>query len=177
MLRLPVHEWASADWSGGSSAVEEAAAHRSCYGDGHGFFEYQFPIGEEELRSASKIRVLCEASAHRNGTPQTDAFAHPTSFRMLLNGVRIYTGILPNHPHDSSGALSYIGDGRGGYGYLAHATVERELLRQVIANAGSEALYLHCVVPADQPPIGGLTLYGGESGRSPLPPTLIIERA
>ena len=121
--------------------------------------------------------MLCEVSAHREDTPQTDSFAHPTSFRMLLNGVRIYSVILPNHPHDASGALSYVGDGRGAYGYLAHAAVEGELLRQVVANAGASSLYLHCVVPADKPPIGGLTVYGGEAGRSPLPPTLIIERA
>ena len=95
---------------------------------------------------------------------------------MLLNGVRIYSGILPNHPHDSAGALSYVGDGRGGYGYLAHATVEGDLLQQVIANTGSNVLYLHCMVPADKPPVGGLTIYGGESGRSPSPPTVVIER-
>jgi hypothetical protein len=176
VLRAAAHTWTASDWSGGSSNAAEAEVNRSCYGDGHGFFEYQFPIGEEEVRNASKIQVLCEASAHREGTPQTDAFAHPTSFRMLLNGVRIYSGILPNHPHDAAGALSYVGDGRGAYGYLAHATVEGDLLRQVIANTGANALYLHCMVPADKPPTGGLTIYGGEAGRSPLPPTLIIER-
>jgi hypothetical protein len=95
---------------------------------------------------------------------------------MLLNGVRIYSGILPNHPHDSGGALSYVGPGRGAYGYLAHATVEGDLLQQVIANTGSQVFYLHCMVPADKPPVGGLTIYGGESGRSPLPPTVVIER-
>ncbi|HEX8678523.1 MAG TPA: hypothetical protein VF683_01075, partial [Chthoniobacterales bacterium] len=62
------------------------------------------------------------------------------------------------------------------YGYLAHATIEGELLRQVIANAGLNVLYLHCVVPSDKMPIGGLTVYGGDCGRSPVPPTLIIER-
>jgi len=176
VLRAPVHTWTAVDWSGGSSDVAEAELNRSCYGEGHGFFEWQFPIEEHELRTASKIVVLCEASAHREGTPQTDSFAHPTSFRMLLNGIRVYSAILPNHPHDASGALSYIGRGRGAYGYLAHATVEGDLLRQVVANAGSHVLYLHCVVPADKPPLGGLTIYGGESGRSPLPPTLVIER-
>jgi hypothetical protein len=178
VLRSEVHAWTASDWSGGSSDARDAQAERSCYGDGHGFFEYQFPLAEDEIRSASKIIVLCEASAHREGTPQTDSFAHPTSFRMLLNGVRIYTGLLPNHPHDAGGVLSYLREnGRGAYGYLAHAAVEGELLRQVIANAGSNVLYLHCVVPSDKMPIGGLTIYGGDSGRSPVPPTLIIERA
>ncbi|MFN2507191.1 MAG: glycoside hydrolase family 2 protein [Chthoniobacterales bacterium] len=177
VLRAAVHTWTAADWSEGSSDVAEAEVNRSCYGDGHGFFEFQFPVSEEDLRDVTKIQVLCEASAHREGTPQTDSFAHPTSFRMLLNGVRVYRGILPNHPHDAAGALSYLGDGRGAYGYLAHATAEGDLLRQITANKGSGVLYLHCVVPSDKPPIGGLTIYGGESGRSPLPPTLLIERA
>jgi hypothetical protein len=109
--------------------------------------------------------------------PQTDAFAHPTTFRMLLNGIRIYGTMLPNHPHDAQGSLSYLGDGRGAYGYLAHANVEGDLLRQVVANAGSGIAYLHCVVPAEKEPQGGLTIYGGHAGRFPLPPTLIIERA
>ena len=177
VLRTEVHAWTASDWSGGSSDVEDAQAEHSCYGDGHGFFEYQFPVEEEAIRTASRIIVLCEASSHRDGTQQTDSFAHPTSFRMLLNGVRIYTGTLPNHPHDAAGALSYLREnGRGAYGYLAHATVEGELLRQVIANAGTNVLYLHCVAPSDKMPVGGLTIYGGDCGRSPVPPTLIIER-
>ena len=177
VLRAPAHAWSAAEWSGGHSEVREAELNRSCYGDGHGFFEYQFAVSADDVAGATKIQVLCEASAHREDTPQTDSFAIPTSFRMLLNGVRIYTSILPNHPHDAAGALSYLGDGRGAYGYLAHATVEGDLLRQVLANSGENVFYLHCVVPADKPPIGGLTIYGGESGRSPLPITLVIERS
>lgn len=177
VLRAEVDKWTASDWSGGSSEKTEAAAHHFCYGDGHGFFEWQFPIGPDDLREATKIVVLCEASAHGEGTPETDSFAHPTSFRMLLNGVRIYHGLLPNHPHDSAGALSYLQRGRGAYGYLAHATIEGELLRQVVAHAGERVFYLHCVVPSDKPPQGGLTIYGGDCGRSPVPPTLIIERA
>ena len=177
VLRAAAHTWTAAEWSGAHSDAREAEINRSCYGDGHGFFEYQFPLSAQDIADVVRITVLCEASAHREDTPQTDSFAIPTSFRMLLNGVRIYTSILPNHPHDASGALSYIGDGRGAYGYLAHATVEGGLLRQVLANAGADVFYLHCVVPADKPPIGGLTIYGGEAGRSPLPITLVIERA
>ncbi len=178
VLRTEPHTWSAVDWSGGSSERADAEREGSCYGDGHGFFEYQFPLSQADLRDATKIIVLCEASAHREGTPQTDSFAHPTSFRILLNGVRIYTGMLPNHPHDANGALSYLRnkDGRGAYGYLAHAAVEGELLRQVTANAGSNLFYLHCVVPPDKTPIGGLTIYGSDCGRSPVPPTLIIER-
>jgi hypothetical protein len=177
ILRAQPHDWSAADWSGGNSDHEEAAAEGTCCGDGHGFFEWEFPVTAEDLRNVTAIRVLCEASAHRQDTAQTDAFAFPTSFRMLLNGVRIYVGLLPNHPHDSGGALSYLRrDGRGAYGYLTHASVEGELLRQVLANAGSQMFYLHCMVPRDKAPIGGLTIYGRDSGRSPVAPTLIIER-
>jgi hypothetical protein len=176
VFRAEPHSWTSSDWSGGSSDHVQAERVGSCYGEGHGFFEYQFPITADDVRDASKILVLCEASSRREGTPQTDSFAHPTSFRMLLNGIRIYTGVLPNHPHDAGGALSYLRGGRGAYGYLAHATAEGELLRQIIANAGTDVFYLHCVVPADKTPTGGLTIYGSDCGRSPVPPTLVIER-
>lgn len=176
VLRTEAHTWTTSEWSDGQSERSDAEAWRSAFGGGHGYFEYQFPVTKEDLRGAVGIRVLCEASAHREGTPQTDSFAHPTMLRMLLNGVRVYVSLLPNHPHDSSGALSYLGEGRGAYGYLAHANVEGELLRQVLANAGADVFYLHCVVPSEKPPHGGLTIYGGHSGRSPLPPTLVIER-
>ena len=176
IFRAEPQAWNTMDWSGGSSERAEAEEDGSCYGEGHGFFEYQFRVTADEIRNATKIIVLCEVSARRLGTPQTDSFAHPTSFRLLLNGVRIYTGLLPNHPHDAGGALSYLRGGRGAYGYVTHAAVEGELLRQVLANAGSDLFYLHCVVPSDKLPIGGLTIYGGDCGRSPVPPTLIIER-
>ncbi|MDQ6655335.1 MAG: glycoside hydrolase family 2 [Verrucomicrobiota bacterium] len=177
VLRAQSHQFTVAEWSGGSSEAADAEIQGACCGSGHGFFEWQFPVTAADLEGASAIRLLCEASSHREGTPQTDSFAHPTSFRMLLNGIRVYVGLLPNQPHDASGALSYLRpDGRGAYGYLTHASVEGELLRQVIANAGSDVFYLHCVVPRDKPPIGGLTIYGRDSGRSPVCPTLIIER-
>ncbi len=178
VLRAEPHNWSVADWSGGHSQTAEAQASGSCYGNGHGFFEWKFPVTGDDVRGATAIRVLCEASAHRDGTPQTDSFAHPTWFRMLLNGVRISGGLLPNHPHDAAGALSYLRrDGRGAYGYLTHASIEGELLRRVLANAaGSGVFYLDCMVPRDKPPFGGLTIYGRDSGRSPVAPTLIIER-
>ncbi len=174
ILRAETHSWSASKWSGATSSRPEAEAAGACYGNGSGFFEWQFPLDEKELRQAAKIGVLCEASAHRDGTPQTDSFAYPTVFRMLLNGVRVYGGILPNHPHDAAGALSYLRNGRGAYGYLAHAVAEGDLLRQVIANGSANLLYLACQSPAGKAPRGGLTLYGGDCGRSPVPPTLIL---
>jgi hypothetical protein len=176
LLRAETHLWSAAKWSGLASDHAEAQAAGSCHGGGHGFFEWDLPLEKEELAGARKIGVLCEASSRREGTPQTDSFAHPTSFRILLNGVRIYGGLLPNHPHDAAGALSYLRNGRGAYGYLAHAMVEGALLKEVISRSDRHALQLRCVVPAGRNARGGLTIYGGNCGRSPVPPTIILER-
>ena len=48
--------------------------------------------------------------------------------------VPIYRAILPSHPHDARGALTYLRGGRGAYGYLCHATTECELLGEVVKN-------------------------------------------
>jgi hypothetical protein len=94
---------------------------------------------------------------------------------MSVNGVRVHQSILPNHPHDSRGALSYLREARGAYGYLAHATIEGVLLKSVLDKATAGRITLRCEVPRHILPAGGLTIYGGDCGRYPLPPTLIIE--
>ena len=175
ILRARVQEWTASEWSGPSTDRTEAELQHACHGEGHGYFTWRFPVKAEDLRAVAKMIVLCETSSYRNQPVQTDSFAHPTSFQMLLNGLPIYTGMLPNHPHDSGGALSYLQGKRGGYGYLNHATVEAALLRQVMSNAAPGGYSLRCLVPSDKLPVGGLTVYGGDCGRSPVPPTLIIE--
>jgi hypothetical protein len=176
ILRAPAHSWSAAKWSGAMSERAQAESAGACFGVGSGSFEWEFPVDPNELRSATRINLLCEASSCREGTPQTDSFAWPTQFRMLLNGVRVYSGILPNHPHDTAGSLSYLRNGRGAYGYLAHATIEGDLLRHVAAHNNGNTLRLTCLVPAARKPRGGLTIYGGDCGRSPVPPTIILER-
>jgi hypothetical protein len=176
VLRAETHSWTAAKWSGTMSDRAQAESTGACFGVGSGSFEWEFAIDPDELRATTRIGLLCEASSCREGTPQTDSFAWPTQFRMLLNGVRVYSGILPNHPHDAAGALSYLRNGRGAYGYLAHATVDGDLLRHVVGHNNGNALRLTCLVPAGRKPRGGLTIYGGDCGRSPVPPTIILER-
>ena len=175
ILRLDAHSWDTAEWKRGSSSREEAVATAACYGRGRGFFEWRFPFSVAELRNRSRITLLCEASAFREGTPQTDSFAQPTTMRMQLNGVPVYQTILPNHPHDARGALSYLRGGRGAYGYLTRATIEGASLAEVITKTRNGHLRLRCTVPKDEQPEGGLTIYGFASGRYPIGPTLIIE--
>jgi hypothetical protein len=176
VLRMQPHEWKTAEWTAGHADAAWCASKGMCYGDGSGFFEWEVAVGADELARATGIKVLCEAASHRrDGIPQTDHFRHPTSFEMQLNGIRVYQSFLPNHPHDGRGALSFLRGEKGGYGYLSHGTVEGSLLSEVRAAAGDGPLRLRCLVPAEAPYPGGLMVYGGDAGRFPVPPTLIIE--
>jgi hypothetical protein len=94
---------------------------------------------------------------------------------MTLNDARVYEGVLRNHPHDARGVLSYLRGGVGAYGYLVHAFVEGDLLKQVVAGVQEDAFRLRCEVPAEAMAIGGLTVYGAECGRFPVCPTVIVE--
>lgn len=172
---LEPHDWSTAEWNIGSSSRDQALLQGSCFGGGRGFFEWKFPLRLAELRDSSRLTLLLEASAFREGTPQTDPFAQPTALRMLLNGVPVYQTILPNHPHDSRGSLSYLRGGRGAYGYLSHATVEGDLLEEVKARMKGNRVRLRCCVPREEQPHGGLTIYGPVCGRYPIGPTLIVD--
>ncbi len=175
VYRLDAHSWSSAEWNAGASTREEAMRDGAARGRGRGFFEWKFPVGPAELRDVRRIKVLCEASATREDAPQTDCFAQPSTLRLLLNGVPVYRTILPNHPHDARGALTYLRGGRGAYGYLCHATIEADLLAEVLRQMKGSHLRLRCLVPRNEPPSGGLTIYGYDCGRYPIGPTLIVE--
>jgi hypothetical protein len=176
ILRRRSDAWAHADWSGGMSTQEEAKAAGACFGVGSGFFEWRF---EDEsmaaLSRARRVRLLCEVSSRRLDTPQTDSHRYPTNFELSVNEFPVYRGMLPDHPHDSRGALSYLRGGRGAYGYLIRATLEDELLQRVAETAAREgALRFRCSSPAEAP-VGGLTVYDYDCGRFPIGPTMVIE--
>ena len=175
VLRLDAHSWNRSEWSRRYSTRQQAFDAGAAHGGVRGFFEYKFPISPEQLRDCSRLTVLCEASSLREGSPQTDRYEQPTTLRILLNSVPIYRAILPSHPHDARGALSYLRGGRGAYGYLCHATVECELLKEVLKNLRTNHLRLRFLVPRDEQPQGGLTIYGYDAGRYPLGPTVIID--
>lgn len=176
VLRGTPGNWAAAEWSGGDMPDRaRAGAEDSCYGLGHGFFEWVLPLGGADISKAHRIRVLCEASSHRIDTPQTDADIFSTTLHMYLNGIQVYGSWIRNHPHDSRGSLSYLRHGLGAYGYLAHAFAEAEAVQQIALHVMDDSLRLRCVVPEDALAQGGLTIYGAECGRYPVAPTVIIE--
>ena len=180
VLRRPIHGWIEEGWSGPFTSHDEADRAGSCAGWGSGYFEWSF--ADDVLRNlgrVQRIRAFCEVSSRREGTPQTGASRHPTSFNLLINGLRVHQQILPDHPHDTRGALSYLRDpkaGRGAYGYLMRATIEGALLQRVIESCeASGDLRFRCAVPENAMPTGGLTVYGYNAGRYPIGPTIIIE--
>src|SRR6185369_2583275 len=170
VLRGLPGRWAAAEWSGGCGDREKAAAEDCCFGAGQGFFEWALPLNGADIGKAHRVRVVCEASSHRSDNPQTDGDVFPTTLQMLLNGVPVYRATLRNHPHDARGVLSYLRGGVGAYGYSAQAIAEGDLLRQIGAAVQDDTVRLRCAVPADALAQGGLTLYGAESGRFPVPP-------
>ena len=175
VLRLGVESWSKAEWNLLASSREEAARSGLASGSGRGWFEWKFPVPSELLSKARRITLLCEASAFRAGAPQTDRFGQASTLRILLNGIPVYRTILPNHPHDARGALSYLRGGRGAYGYLCHATIEGSLLQEVLSKTKGSHLRMRCQAPRGELPAAGLTIYGFNAGRYPIGPTLIID--
>ncbi len=176
VLRQRVDQWSAAGWSGGQSTPEDARKFGRTSGQGTGYFSWRFT--DEALRrvgEARRVRILCEASSNRGNTAQTDTYAAPTTCELSLNGLVIHAGVLPNHPHDTRGALSYLDDRFGAYGYLLRSAVEGEFLTRLAQSVEGDTLELRCAVPECAQPAGGLTIYGEAAGRYPVCPTLIIE--
>lgn len=176
ILRQPVADWAEAHWPSGSTR-EESAERGTCFGRGTGFFEWRFADDAfRELHHCRRLRVLCEVSARREDFPQTGVLRIPTQFELLINGLRVHREILPDHPHDSRGALSYLRGDHGAYGYLMRAIIEGPLLARVAEEAAAAGeLRFRCAVPEDAVPAGGLTVYDYDTGRYPVGPTVVIE--
>lgn len=175
ILRRRVQDWSAAEWTGAVGSREEAVRAGSCSGAGAGFFEWEFTDDAlRRLGRARRLRVLAEVSACRIGFAQTDGERFPSRFELLLNGLPVHRGVLPDHPHDTRGALSYLHGDHGAYGYLIRTTVENGLLQRLAGSAAAEGrVRLRCAVV--QPPLGGLTVYDYDCGRTPVGPTLVIE--
>lgn len=177
VLRQTIHGWQAAQWTGALSTPDEAQKLGLCFGNGSGFFEWRFDDeAVKRLGQARRIRFLCEVSARRNDTPQTGSQRFPTQFELLINDLPVHRALLPDHPHDTRGALSYLRGGRGAYGYLMRTSIEDETLQRVAEIVAREgALRFRCAVPTGASPCGGLTVYDHDCGRFPIGPTVVIE--
>jgi hypothetical protein len=176
ILRRRVTEWSDAKWSGGVGSREDAARLAACHGAGSGYFDWEFDIEPvEQLGEVTRLCILLEASSRRTDTPQTDSYKHASNFTLSVNGLPVLRNLLPDHPHDSRGALSFLRGTRGAYGYLIRSTIENDLLAEVIRRVMTDRK-LRLRTAVSHSPVGGLTLYCHESGRYPVAPTVIIHR-
>ena len=175
LLRAFPNEWSHAQWSGPVSDREQASRDQYAFGSGHGFFDYLLPIDNIDLSKVRRLRFFCEASSRRFDTPQTSSDAYPTTLRVSFNDVPVMRQFLRDHPHDARGALSYLNGGKGAYGYLVTTTVEGEALQRIFANIQDRKIRVRCSVPETEIAVGGLTIYGTEAGRYPLPLMLMVE--
>jgi len=175
LLRRRVQDWDLAEWSGGYEPREVAEQERICQGRGEGYFEWVFSDPSlKSLANARRVTLLLEASSARRGIQQTDTYRHPSRFEISVNGLPVLRTLLPDHPHDSRGVLSFMQGDTGAYGYLHRPTLENGLLSTVAkASAAEGILRIRTSVPGE--PQGGLTIYEYDRGRYPVALTLIIE--
>jgi hypothetical protein len=113
---------------------------------------------------------------NRNAYPMTDASRYPSAVRVVVNGVAAGSYDLPDDPADHRGLLSWHAQKRdghldeaGSYGYLVSATLPAGALREA-ASTGEFRVRLE--VDAALP--GGLAVYGEDTGRYPLDPSLVL---
>ncbi len=113
-----------------------------------------------------------------NAYPMTDTVKHPSAVKVLVNGHSAGVFELPDDPADHRGLLSCHAqlrdekprlDEAGSYGTLVTATLPAEALR---AAAAAGELRLRFEVDDALP--GGLAVYGEDTGRYPLDPTVVL---
>lgn len=126
----------------------------------------------------------------KNSYPQTDETTFSSSVVITANGQKISESVLPDDPADHRGMLSWMNqepgwewgstdrskrwllDEAGSYGYLVKAQLHKTDIRKAL-ETGKVVIRLE-VKDSDQAK-GGLSVYGRESGRFPLDPSLIIK--
>jgi hypothetical protein len=111
-----------------------------------------------------------------NAYPMTDARLHPSAVRVVVNDVVAGRFELPDDPADHRGLLSWHVQKRdghldeaGSYGYLVSATLPAAALRVAAAEGGFRVR-----LEVDEALAGGLAVYGEETGRYPLDPSVVL---
>lgn len=116
-----------------------------------------------------------DPSRNPNSYPMTDTRKFPSVVTVTANGTVIGSQYLPDDPADSRGILSWhsqLKDRKlreaGSYGYMVNFAIPEKIIAGAL-----EAKSLTIRLAADEMP-GGLAVYGRESGRYPLDPSLIF---
>ena len=191
-MRVPPSGIAAARWSGaGGPARSVRRAGPEKYSiRGAGVVEYRFAVPEEVI-AANPIRlgVLVEVGTGARDErldwpqqidprdyPQTDARKHPGTINVYINGHPLEPLPLNDDPADARGVLSHMAKAHhGSYGYL----VKGEIMLQGLPDFVPRLRRRPEVRIVLEVPVGetaaGLSVYGAETGRYPIDPTLILE--
>jgi hypothetical protein len=126
----------------------------------------------------------------QNSYPQTDEKTFSSLVVINVNGYRHEEILLPDDPADHRGLLSWMNqeqgwawgssdrskrwllDEAGSYGYLVKAHLHKADIRRAL-ETGKVVIRLQ--VDDSGPTRGGLSVYGKDSGRFPLDPSIIIK--
>jgi hypothetical protein len=126
----------------------------------------------------------------KNSYPQTDEKTFSSTVIISANGQKISESLLPDDPADHRGLLSWMNqepgwlwgssdrskrwllDEAGSYGYLVKAQLDKAAIKEAL-NTGKVIIRLQ--VDEVGSTKGGLSVYGKESGRFPLDPSIIIK--
>jgi hypothetical protein len=181
-LRFTPEDYASEDWSGPVGGTGKA------YGQGTGEFTYRLKVPDAVVKAKPvSVEFLLEASSkagrekvdfadHRNPQdyPQTDAMKWPSTLTVSINGTPAVGTELADDPADARGVLSHVNRvEHGSHGELIRLDVP--LREEVLADlAAGKPLVVSLGTPDDAPEIGGLALFGENTGAFPFDPTVTI---
>ena len=198
VVSVPVERFSSAQWP--DKQWTGVLGHKM-NGAGAGYFEYEFPIQGADI---AEVRFMAEASSkpvlgkdradgkkmdgdymlgkgtfdpsiNPNAYPQTDRYPSTANLRVTVNGIVALETVLADDPADHQGILSWhyqarnnMLDEAGTYGYLVQGIVPAAAL-QIASKTGKLVIRFASTQ-------GGLALYGDQSGRYVIDPSVLIMR-
>jgi hypothetical protein len=125
----------------------------------------------------------------KNSYPQTDEKKYSSKVLISINGEKASEVSLPDDPADHRGILSWVSqepgwawgsadrgkrwllDEAGSYGYLVTATLNKGQIKKAVEEG---KIVIRLQVDEYGSNNGGLSVYGKESGRFPLDPSIVI---
>ena len=149
-------------------------------------YSYGIPASYD-LTKLNSLRILAEASSVKGATLNNSANAQttkgsevPSDVTVSINGVEIDTVYLQDNPRDIRGTLTLPqglngGSSAGNYGYLINLDVSQEQLAAIKNTlASNPQLVVTYEVKEKAANPNGVRIYGDQTGRYAVNPTLIL---
>jgi hypothetical protein len=181
LLRFSPVDFARQSWSRPASAPSGKA-----YGFGKGFFEYRIRVPEAVVKARiESLHFQFEASSkaerqkvdwperkNKQDYPQTDERKWPSEVEVSINGKVVHREGLDDDTADAMGVLAHVASvEHGSHGDIVAVSLIADDAFRSSLEAG-KPLVIRIGVPDSTSRAGGLCIYGEETGRYPLEPTL-----